>query len=76
MFREEAEKLESGEPSDDDSKMKDLQTDISKVPCIIDPDSTRMRNWDIYIMLLLVFTAAVTPYEVGTHVIHDVACAS
>ena len=30
-----------------------------------DPDSEFFRNWDIFTTLLLVFTAVVTPFEVG-----------
>ena len=32
---------------------------------VLDPKSERLKRWDIYIMVLLLWTAVVTPYEVG-----------
>lgn len=32
---------------------------------IIDPKSPKLRRWDLYIMVLLIWTAVITPYEVA-----------
>lgn len=32
---------------------------------ILDPKSQGLKRWDMFIMLLLLYTAVVTPYEVG-----------
>eukprot|EP00949_MAST-11_sp_MAST-11-sp1_P002609 g2609.t1 len=37
----------------------------SAICCIIDPHTPIMRKWDMYMMILLLFTATVTPYEVA-----------
>jgi hypothetical protein len=61
LFREETEK-----PEEENARaMEDLSTNLATAPCIIDPDSPHMRRWDLFIMALLVYTAFVTPYEVG-----------
>jgi len=39
--------------------------------CIIDPKSTFQSRWDVIMMVLLLFVAIVTPYEVGFLEIED-----
>jgi len=39
--------------------------------CIIDPKSSFQRKWDVVMMILLLFVAIVTPYEVGFLDIQD-----
>lgn len=40
-----------------------LPTDASCI--ILDPKSNWLKRWDIFVMILLLYTAVVTPYEVG-----------
>ena len=40
--------------------------------CIIDPKSNFQRKWDVVMMVLLLFVAIVTPYEVGFLEINEI----
>jgi len=40
------------------------------VPWIINPKSAYMRKWDVVMLLLLLFTALITPYEVAFMATH------
>jgi len=47
-------------------KRVSLDPDEDQRPeCALDPESQKMAYWDMFIMTLLVFTATVTPFEVG-----------
>ena len=37
----------------------------SGIPFILDPSSKRMQQWDLLMMILLLFTATVTPFEIA-----------
>eukprot|EP00753_Platysulcus_tardus_P004747 PLAT12659.1.p1 GENE.PLAT12659.1~~PLAT12659.1.p1 ORF type:complete len:850 (-),score=394.01 PLAT12659.1:54-2603(-) len=45
------------------SQMVDPGASMEKKQWIIDPRSPAMRNWDVVMLVLLMFTATVTPYE-------------
>jgi hypothetical protein len=65
---EEAEHLET--PNEERRKSKTFQdSSRARIPrdarCIIDPKSSFQSYWDIIMMILLLFVAIVTPYEVG-----------
>lgn len=57
----------SGSPRRKSKRFQDSSR--ARVPknarCIIDPKSTYQGRWDIVMMVLLVYTATVTPFEVG-----------
>eukprot|EP00946_MAST-07B_sp_MAST-7B-sp1_P005219 g5219.t1 len=46
-------------------KRGDKVSSPAGIPFILDPSSTRMQQWDILMMLLLIFTATVTPFEIA-----------
>ena len=50
----------------DAAKISDMEEQLKKKPCyIINPASPGMNVWDIVTALALIFTALVTPFEVG-----------
>ena len=50
----------------DAAKISDMEEQLKRKPCyIINPESPAMNVWDIVTALALIFTALVTPFEVG-----------
>ena len=47
------------------NKRNDKVSSPANIPFILDPTSKRMQNWDLLMMVLLLFTATVTPFEIA-----------
>ena len=54
-----------GSAEDADAKFQALLSKFMISPWLLDPRSTRMKQWDLLIALALVYTAIITPYEVA-----------
>ena len=47
------------------AKARDKVSSAANIPFILDPTSKRMQQWDVLMMILLLFTATVTPFEIA-----------
>jgi hypothetical protein len=48
-----------------DVPLEDVKEKIQVSPTTVDPHGSFMRQWDLLMLLLLTFTASVTPFEVS-----------
>jgi len=46
-------------------KQTDKVSSAANIPFILDPTSKRMQQWDVIMMLLLLYTATITPFEIA-----------
>ena len=44
---------------------KDKVSSPANIPFVLDPTSKRMQQWDLLMMVLLLYTATVTPFEIA-----------
>jgi hypothetical protein len=57
--------IKIGEAAGTSKKFKNLRRKRGDPGCFIDPHNPFMKKWDPYMTFLLLYTALVTPYEVG-----------
>lgn len=58
-------KIKMGETATSNRKYKNLRRKRGDPGCFIDPHNPFMKKWDPYMTFLLLYTALITPYEVG-----------
>ena len=58
-------KIKMGDSGTVSKKYKNLRRKRGDPGCFIDPHTPFMKKWDPYMTFLLLYTALVTPYEVG-----------
>jgi hypothetical protein len=58
-------KIKHSENTSESKRFKNLRRKRSDPGCYIDPHTKFMKRWDPYMTFLLLYTALVTPYEVG-----------
>ena len=54
--------VESGDAPNEEEKE---ESKIQQRKCVINPNGDFCKNWDLLMVALLIFTAIVTPFEVG-----------
>jgi potassium voltage-gated channel Eag-related subfamily H protein 7 len=57
--------IKKGDAANTSKKYKNLRRKRGDPGCFIDPHNPFMKKWDPYMTFLLLYTALVTPYEVG-----------
>ena len=52
-------------PEDEATEEKETESKINTRKCVINPNGEFCKSWDLLMVTLLLFTAAVTPFEVA-----------